>query len=115
MRPEDLAPVLAISAKHLRAWLRRHYPRPIEMKHQPWNMTEAQVRAARAHFGSGPRRAESREDMRVTTVALPEGVHRRLAKAAERRGTVMTELVRQAVAEWLARNERRGGKERGDT
>jgi len=104
MRPEDLAPELGISAKHLRAWLRKTYPRPMEMKHQPWHMTEAQERSARARFGGGPRRAESREDMRVTTIALTVTQHEKLSKAAERLGTVMTELVRQAVAEWLKRN-----------
>lgn len=112
MRPEDLAPELEISAKHLRGWLRKQYPRPADMKHQPWNLTEAQVRAARAHFASGPRRAESRDEMRVTTVALPERIHAQLSKAAQQRGTVMTELVRQAVAEWLQRNAAslKGGK-----
>ena len=84
------------------------------MKHQPWNMTEHQVRAARAHFGAGPRRAESREDMIVTTVALPEALHKQLAGAAKRLGTVMTELVRQAVSEWLQRNKGKAGKPRDD-
>jgi predicted transcriptional regulator len=50
--------------------------------------------------------------MKVTTIALPETLHERLSSAASQRGTVMTELVRQAVAEWLKRNPapRRGGK-----
>ena len=52
-------------------------------------------------------RAESREGMRVTTVALEEGMHRRLAIAAIEESTVMTELVRRALAEWL---DRRGRK-----
>jgi len=52
-------------------------------------------------------RAESREGMRVTTVALKEGMHRRLAIAAIEESTVMTELVRRALAEWL---DRRGRK-----
>lgn len=112
MRPEDLAPELGISAKHLRGWLRKEYPRSPDMKHQPWHLTEAQERRARAHFGAGPRRAESRESMRVTTVALHERTHAQLSRAAAQRGTVMTELVRQAVAEWLERNAKtsRGGK-----
>lgn len=112
MRPEELAPELGISAKHLRGWLGKSYPRPADMKQKPWHMTEAQVRAARAHFAAGPRRAESREHMRVTTVALPERLHDQLSRAARQRGTVLTELVRQAVAEWLKRNpaSRRGGK-----
>lgn len=112
MRPEELAPELGISAKHLRGWLRERYPRPLELKQKPWHMTEAQVRAARAHFAAGPRRAATREHMHVTSVALPKRVYEQLSRAAELRGTVMTELVRQAVAEWLKRNpaSRRGGK-----
>jgi len=54
-------------------------------------------------------RAESREGMRVTTVALQEDMHRRLAIAAIEESTVMTELVRRALAEWL---DRRGRKRR---
>ncbi len=45
--------------------------------------------------------------MRVTTVALAEEVHRRLAIAALEERTVMTELVRQAVAEWLEKREKK--------
>jgi predicted transcriptional regulator len=47
--------------------------------------------------------------MTVTTVALPERVHRRLTAAAAEEHTVMTELVRQAVDEWL---KRRAGSRR---
>ena len=108
MRPEELAGELGISAKHLRAWLRKTYPRPLELKHQPWHLSDAQERAARGRFGAGPRRADSREDMRVTTVALPVALHEKLSEAAQRQGTVMTELVRRAVAEWLKRH--RGGR-----
>lgn len=111
MRPEELAPELGISAKHLRSWLRERYPRPADMKHQPWHLTEAQVRVARSHFEAGPRRADSRESMRVTTVALPEAMLAQLSTEARKRGTAMTELFRQAAAEWLQRNRgsRRGG------
>jgi len=52
------------------------------------------------------KRADSREGMRVTTIALPEELHRRLVVEALDRRTVMTELVRQALAEWLARKGR---------
>ena len=52
-------------------------------------------------------RAETREGMRVTTVALRDDMHRRLAIAAIEEGTVMTEIVRRALAEWL---DRRGPK-----
>ncbi len=55
------------------------------------------------------KRAESREGMVVTTVALEEELHRRLAIAAVEEKTVMTEVVRQAVREWL---DRRGRKRR---
>ncbi len=55
------------------------------------------------------KRAESREGMVVTTVALEEKLHRRLAIAAVEEKTVMTEVVRQAVREWL---DRRGRKRR---
>jgi hypothetical protein len=54
-------------------------------------------------------RAESREGMRVTTVALNEDMHRRLAIAAIEESTVMTEIVRRALREWL---QRRGSKRR---
>jgi hypothetical protein len=54
-------------------------------------------------------RAETREGMRVTTVALREDMHRRLAIAAIEESTVMTEIVRRALGEWL---KRRGPKRR---
>lgn len=69
--------------------------------------------ASRARYYSAMNkrvRAESREGMRVTTVALQEDMHRRLAIAAIEESTVMTELVRRALAEWL---DRRGRKRRG--
>ena len=59
------------------------------------------------------KRAESRKGMRVTTVALPEELHRRLAIAALEGRTVMTELVRQAVTEWLERREHATRSKRG--
>ena len=57
-------------------------------------------------------RAESREGMIVTTIALPEDVHRALAIAAIEERTVMTELVRQAVQEWLKRREGKKARKR---
>ena len=45
--------------------------------------------------------------MVVTTIALPDDVHRALAIAAIEERTVTTELVRQAVQEWLKRRERK--------
>lgn len=53
------------------------------------------------------RRAASRSGMVVTTVALRESVLRRLTLIAARERTVMTELVRQAVDQWLARRVRK--------
>jgi len=52
------------------------------------------------------KRAESREGMVVTTVALDRELHRRLAIAAVEDNTAMTELIRQAIREWLDRRER---------
>jgi predicted transcriptional regulator len=51
MRPEMLARDIGISAKVLRAWLRRTYPRRPTDHRQPWFLTRQQVVAARAHFG----------------------------------------------------------------
>lgn len=45
--------------------------------------------------------------MRVTTVALREETHRRLAIAAIEESTVMTEIVRRALSEWLDRRSRK--------
>jgi predicted transcriptional regulator len=53
------------------------------------------------------KRAESREGMTVTTVALPRDLYRRLAVAAIEENAAVTELVRQAVAEWLDRRRPR--------
>lgn len=53
------------------------------------------------------RRAESREGMRVTTIALPDEMHRRLAIEAIESRTVLTQLVREAISEWLDRRERK--------
>jgi len=53
------------------------------------------------------RRAESREGMVVTTVALPPDLHKRLAIAALEEGAASAELIRQAVREWLDRRKRK--------
>ena len=42
----------------------------------------------------------------VTTVALERELHRRLAIAAVEDNAAMTELIRQAIREWLDRRER---------
>ena len=50
--------------------------------------------------------------MRVTTIALPIEMHRRLVVAALDRRTVLTELVRQAVTEWFERHDPSDSKRR---
>ena len=45
--------------------------------------------------------------MVVTTVAFDEELHQKLAIAAVEEHAAVTELVRQAVAEWLVRREGR--------
>lgn len=105
MTADELAAELGITGKALRGWFRRKYPRPAIEKHTQWEITSKLEAAARAHYGAGPRRAESRSNMIVTTVALPRKQHDLLSRAAKQRGTVLTELMRQAVAEWLERNK----------
>jgi predicted transcriptional regulator len=50
-------------------------------------------------------RAESRKGMIVTTIALGPELHHRLAIAAVEENAAITELVREAVAEWLTRRD----------
>lgn len=52
------------------------------------------------------KRAETREGMVVTNVALPKELHRRLAIAAVEDEAAITELVRQAVTDWLDRRDK---------
>jgi predicted DNA-binding protein len=54
------------------------------------------------------RRAESREGMIVTTLALPPELHKRLAVAALEEGAASAELIRDAIREWL--DQRKRGK-----
>lgn len=56
------------------------------------------------------RRADSRQGMVVTTVALPPDLHRALAIAALEEGAASAELIREAVREWLKRRKARGRK-----
>ena len=53
------------------------------------------------------RRAESREGMIVTTVALAPEVHRRLVLAALEDHAASAELIRQAITEYLDQRDRR--------
>jgi predicted transcriptional regulator len=52
------------------------------------------------------RRAKSREDMVVTTVALPQKLHRCLAILAIEENAASAELIREAIQEYLDRRER---------
>ena len=58
------------------------------------------------------RRADSREGMVVTTVALPAELHHHLAIAALEDGAASAELIRVAVREWLERRKT-GKRKRG--
>lgn len=51
-------------------------------------------------------RADTRKGLVVTTIALEREQHGRVKKAAAECSTVLTAIVRQAVAEWLDRYER---------
>lgn len=59
-RPEALAREIGMSAKVLRGWLRREFPRSPAEHSQPWFLSHEQVTAARAHFGSMGRRLVER-------------------------------------------------------
>lgn len=60
------------------------------------------------------RRADSREGMIVTTIALDDDLHQRLSIAAVEERAALTEVIREAAREWLDRRERthrkKGGK-----
>ena len=58
-------------------------------------------------------RATSRSGMVVTTVALREDALRALLVISAERRTVMTELVRNAIDQWLARQSRAKARKRG--
>jgi predicted transcriptional regulator len=50
--------------------------------------------------------------MSVTTVALPDDMHRRLLIAAVEHRIAFTEIVRQALADWLSKHEKKKGRTR---
>lgn len=50
VRPADLASDLEVSAKALRGFLRREFPRPNDAKNTSWTLTPEMVEAATAHF-----------------------------------------------------------------
>jgi predicted transcriptional regulator len=51
--------------------------------------------------------------MVVTSIALDEELHQRLAIAAVEDRAAITELARQAIREWLDRRERKHAKGKG--
>ncbi len=101
MQPKDLAKELGYSAKTIREWLRGKHMGKEHTRYERWDLTEAQVKAVRQRFATRRQRAESRENMVVTTVALPERLHAQLVRAAREEHTVMTEIVRRAAIDWL--------------
>ena len=53
------------------------------------------------------RRAPTRENMVILSVAFEKNLHRRLAISALDANASMNELIREAVREWLHRHDRR--------
>ena len=58
------------------------------------------------------KRAESREGMVVTTVALSKALHRRLVIAGLEEEAAATELMRVAIQEYLDKRDRAGRRRR---
>ena len=56
------------------------------------------------------RRAPSREGFIVTTVALPQELHKRLLLAALDENAAATELIREAVTDYLKKRDLRKGR-----
>ena len=56
------------------------------------------------------RRAESREGMVVTTIALSPDLHRRLAIASIEENAAAAELIRLSITEFLERREKKPRK-----
>lgn len=50
VRPADLAKELDVSAKALRGFLRREFPRSADAKNTSWTLTDEMVEKATAHF-----------------------------------------------------------------
>jgi hypothetical protein len=60
-RPEQLAEVLKVSGKQIRAFLRSEYPRPANQKNTSWELSEAQAKRVMAHFKPKPAPKEKAE------------------------------------------------------
>lgn len=94
-RPEDLARELGMSAKVLRSWLRRRFPRAPDEHWQPWFLSHDQVTAARAYFG-GKRRGP-----------LERPASRSPAQSVRRRDqTYVTDLMARLLEEEPLREHR---------
>lgn len=50
LTPKALAEEIGIDPKNLRAYLRKTYPRPVEVKNTTWIVPADAAIAARAHF-----------------------------------------------------------------
>jgi hypothetical protein len=68
MTPNQSADELGISARTLRAWLRREWPRTLGEEGLEWALTAEQIRAARERWGG------SRTEIRDSSKPLRRGV-----------------------------------------
>ncbi len=59
--------------------------------------------------GPTRRRLTSRTGARVSTLALPAPLHRRLHLAALDRGIAAAQIIREAIEAWLTHYEGKGG------
>ena len=84
-----------------------HSPRPPHLRHRLTANAMSQYRHTMTR--QKRKQAHSRQGMTVTTVALPDEMHRRLLIAAVETNTAATEIVRQALADWLSRHQRKKG------
>ncbi len=60
--------------------------------------------------GPTRRRLTSRTGAKVSTLALPATLHRRLHLAALDRGCAAAQIIREAIEEWLTRYDKKGGR-----
>jgi phage antirepressor YoqD-like protein len=59
--PKVLAKELDIDPKRLRAWLRKHHARALEVKGTDWEISQDVADAARARFAPKPEEAEGED------------------------------------------------------
>lgn len=112
VRPEDLAPELGISAKALRSWLRRTFPRPESARATDWHLSPEQVAAARTWRSAAP----SGESYRAPR-SLPRGPGSRAESDEAYVINLCDELLgekaqRQHGFPWLLGDPGRGGGRR---